>query len=162
MPFAAPARDEPLTDTELEVLRLTGRGFQLPAIARQLGFHKSTAVAHKRHICAKLGARNTTHAIPLAVVAGYRLWRHDAVLPPMKRELRFSEPEVVRLVLSGFSAESIGKTLWLSPGTVGQVALHAKDAMAVHSYGYGELAVRVLRHKLFSPEQLVPRIRPGE
>lgn len=161
MPRPAPARDEPLTSGELEVLRLTGQGFRVAAIAREMGFHKSSVTAYKGNVRAKLGARNIVHAIPLAVVAGYSLWSEKVPPPPVARPLHYSEPEVVRLALSGFSAESIAAQLWLTPGTVSQVLLHAKEAMNVHTYGYGELAVRVLRHKVFTPEQLEPRPRPS-
>lgn len=159
MPRPAPTRDEPLTGTELEVLRLTGAGFRLAAIGREVHLHRCSATEYRAIICTKLGARNIVHAIPLAVVAGYSLWSEKVPPPPVARPLRYSEPEVVRLALSGFSAESIAAQLWLTPGTVRQVLLHAKGAMNVHSYGYGELAVRVLRHKVFTPAQLEPRPR---
>ncbi len=54
---------EPLTDRELEVLRLVAAGLTNRAIAGQLIISISTVKSHVHHICGKLGATNRTQAV---------------------------------------------------------------------------------------------------
>lgn len=53
---------EPLSERELEVLRLVVAGFSNREIARQLVVSPGTAKTHIHHICGKLGVRNRTEA----------------------------------------------------------------------------------------------------
>jgi ATP/maltotriose-dependent transcriptional regulator MalT len=53
---------EPLTDRELEVLRLVVAGLSNREIAEQLVVSPGTAKTHIHHICGKLGVRNRTEA----------------------------------------------------------------------------------------------------
>ena len=57
---------EPLTDRELEVLRLIAAGKRNREIARDLVVTLDTAKKHVSHIFAKLGAANRTEAVAQA------------------------------------------------------------------------------------------------
>jgi LuxR family maltose regulon positive regulatory protein len=54
---------EPLTDREMEVLRLVAAGMTNRAIADQLIVSISTVKSHVHHICGKLAASNRTEAV---------------------------------------------------------------------------------------------------
>jgi LuxR family maltose regulon positive regulatory protein len=53
---------EPLTERELEVLRLAAAGLSNREIARQLVISPGTAKTHLHNVCGKLGVRNRTEA----------------------------------------------------------------------------------------------------
>lgn len=57
---------EPLSERELEVLRLVTAGLSNREIASELIVSPSTVKSHIHHICGKLGARNRTEAAMLA------------------------------------------------------------------------------------------------
>ncbi len=61
---------EPLTDRELEVLRLAAKGFTNKAIGVQLGISDRTVQGHLAHIFAKLQASSRTEAVMRAVSMG--------------------------------------------------------------------------------------------
>jgi LuxR family maltose regulon positive regulatory protein len=54
---------DPLSERELEVLRLLGTELDGPGIARQLGVSLSTVRTHTKHIYAKLGVTNRRAAV---------------------------------------------------------------------------------------------------
>lgn len=61
---------EPLTDRELDVLRLAAKGFTNKAIGVQLHISDRTAQGHLAHIFAKLQANSRTEAVMRAVSLG--------------------------------------------------------------------------------------------
>lgn len=62
---------EPLTDRELDVLRLAARGFTNKAIGIQLGISDRTVQGHLAHIFAKMHAGSRTEAVMRAVSLGW-------------------------------------------------------------------------------------------
>ena len=58
-----PAYVEPLSERELEVMRLLGSDLDGPDIARQLSVSLSTVRTHTQHIYAKLGVNNRRAAV---------------------------------------------------------------------------------------------------
>ena len=58
-----PAYIEPLSERELEVMRLLGSDLDGPGIARQLSVSLSTVRTHTQHIYAKLGVNNRRAAV---------------------------------------------------------------------------------------------------
>jgi DNA-binding NarL/FixJ family response regulator len=62
---------EPLTDRELDVLRLAAKGFTNKAIGMQLGISDRTVQGHLAHIFAKLQANSRTEAVMRAVSLGW-------------------------------------------------------------------------------------------
>ena len=62
---------EPLTDRELEVLTLVGRGFTNKAIGVQLGISDRTVQGHLARIFNKLNASSRTEAVMRAVSLGW-------------------------------------------------------------------------------------------
>jgi DNA-binding NarL/FixJ family response regulator len=71
--FRSPERAEveALTDRELDVLRLTAKGFTNKAIGVQLGISDRTVQGHLAHIFAKLQAASRTEAVMRAVSLGW-------------------------------------------------------------------------------------------
>ncbi len=70
---ARPRRDaalDVLTDSELRVLALVGRGLSNEEIARELFIADTTVRTHLRHILDKLGLRNRVQAVVLAYDTG--------------------------------------------------------------------------------------------
>ena len=65
----APA--EPLTDRELEVIRLAARGYTNKAIGIQLGISDRTVQGHLAHIFDKMHATSRTEAVMRAVSLGW-------------------------------------------------------------------------------------------
>lgn len=65
------ASEEPLTERELEVLRLMAQGLQNKEIANTLVISERTVKFHVSAILAKLGAGNRTEAVRLAVQRGF-------------------------------------------------------------------------------------------
>src|SRR3970040_994267 len=62
---------EPLTDRELDVLRLAAKGFTNKAIGVQLNISNRTVQGHLAHIFAKLQATSRTEAVMRAVSLGW-------------------------------------------------------------------------------------------
>jgi DNA-binding NarL/FixJ family response regulator len=62
---------EPLTDRELDVLRLAAKGFTNKAVGVQLGISDRTVQGHLAHIFAKLQANSRTEAVMRAVSLGW-------------------------------------------------------------------------------------------
>ncbi len=62
---------EPLTDRELDVLRLTAKGFTNKAIGIQLGISDRTVQGHLAHIFAKMQAASRTEAVMRGVTLGW-------------------------------------------------------------------------------------------
>ena len=60
-----------LTVRELEVLRLAAKGLRNREIARELGRTEGTVKEHIRHVMEKLGARDRTHAVTVALQRGF-------------------------------------------------------------------------------------------
>jgi DNA-binding CsgD family transcriptional regulator len=56
-----------LTETETKVLRLVAHGHTLERTAQLLGKSRETVKAQVRVARGRLGARNTTHAVAIAV-----------------------------------------------------------------------------------------------
>jgi DNA-binding NarL/FixJ family response regulator len=71
--FKRPERGavEPLTDRELDVLRLAAKGFTNKAIGLQLSISDRTVQGHLAHIFAKLQATSRTEAVMRAVSLGW-------------------------------------------------------------------------------------------
>lgn len=61
---------EPLTDRELEIIKLTGKGFTNKAIGVQLGISDRTVQNHLANIFQKLNAESRTEAVMRAVSLG--------------------------------------------------------------------------------------------
>jgi DNA-binding NarL/FixJ family response regulator len=68
--IAEHAGDDVLTERELEVLRRVGAGLSNKQIALQLAISEGTVKAHMKSILPKLGARDRTHAVMIAVKRG--------------------------------------------------------------------------------------------
>jgi DNA-binding NarL/FixJ family response regulator len=68
--IAEHAADDALTDREIEVLRRVGAGHSNKQIAFQLAITEGTVKAHMKSILPKLGARDRTHAVMIAVKRG--------------------------------------------------------------------------------------------
>lgn len=64
-------RVESLTDRELEVLRLTAKGYTNKAIGAYLGISDRTVQGHLAHVFDKLRARSRTEAVMRAVSLGW-------------------------------------------------------------------------------------------
>jgi DNA-binding NarL/FixJ family response regulator len=62
---------EPLTDRELEILMLTGKGFTNKAIGIQLNISDRTVQNHLANIFQKLNAENRTEAVMRAIALGF-------------------------------------------------------------------------------------------
>jgi NarL family two-component system response regulator LiaR len=62
---------EPLTDRELDVLRLAAKGFTNKAIGIQLGISDRTVQGHLAHIFDKMQATSRTEAVMRAVALGW-------------------------------------------------------------------------------------------
>lgn len=62
---------EPLTDRELDVLRLAAKGFTNKAIGMQLGISDRTVQGHLAHIFDKMQAASRTEAVMRAVALGW-------------------------------------------------------------------------------------------
>jgi len=66
--LAAPRRPRPpLTPRDRDVLVLSARGKSTAEIATTMGIAERTVEEHVRHACRRLGARNRTHAVAIAI-----------------------------------------------------------------------------------------------
>ena len=61
----------PLTERELEVLRLVAKGWSNKRIAKELGIGERTVAFHVENLLAKLGADNRTEAVVEAIRRGW-------------------------------------------------------------------------------------------
>jgi DNA-binding NarL/FixJ family response regulator len=68
--IAEHAADDALTEREIDVLRRVGSGNSNKQIAFQLAISEGTVKAHMKSILPKLGARDRTHAVMIAVKRG--------------------------------------------------------------------------------------------
>lgn len=72
LPEPEPARAcEPLTERELQVLRLVADGLSTKAVAYKLGIAFKTAACHRYHILEKLGVTETVSAVRWAIREGF-------------------------------------------------------------------------------------------
>lgn len=71
---------EPLTDRELDVLRLAAKGYTNKAIGVQLNISDRTVQGHLAHIFAKLQANSRTEAVMRAVSLGF-ISQNSGTLP---------------------------------------------------------------------------------
>lgn len=62
--------EEPLSEREIEVLKLVATGNSNKEIGERLSITEHTAKAHMKRIVAKLGANDRTHAVTLALSRG--------------------------------------------------------------------------------------------
>jgi DNA-binding NarL/FixJ family response regulator len=62
--------DASLTTREVEVLKLIARGYANKAISAHLVINEETTKTHVKNILAKLGARDRTHAVSVALKRG--------------------------------------------------------------------------------------------
>jgi DNA-binding NarL/FixJ family response regulator len=69
--LAEHAGDEPLSLREIEVLKLVAKGMSNKLIASDLQISEETVKVHMKHIMEKLGARDRTHAVTIAVKRGF-------------------------------------------------------------------------------------------
>lgn len=63
-------REDHLSERELEVLDLVGRGLTADEISSQLYICTSTVVSHRKNMQRKMRARNSTHLVFLACKLG--------------------------------------------------------------------------------------------
>lgn len=68
--LAAHRGNESLSSREIDVLKLVAAGNSNHEIGLRLSVSKETAKAHIKHIMAKLGANDRTHAVTLALARG--------------------------------------------------------------------------------------------
>lgn len=69
--LSGPLRMDLLSGREIEVLRLVSRGHSNQRAATQLGLKEDTIKSHMKTILSKLGARDRTHAVTIALQRGY-------------------------------------------------------------------------------------------
>lgn len=62
---------EPLTAREIEVLRLVAKGHPNKLVASRLEVSAETVKTHLKNIALKLGARDRTHAVTIALDRGF-------------------------------------------------------------------------------------------
>lgn len=73
---------EPLTDRELDVLRLAAKGYTNKAIGIQLSISDRTVQGHLAHIFAKMQATSRTEAVMRAVSLGWITQSSDQIIDP--------------------------------------------------------------------------------
>lgn len=69
--LAQHAMDDSLTQREIEVLQLIGSGCSNKVVADRLAISEDTVKGHVRNILSKLGARDRTHAVTIALKRGF-------------------------------------------------------------------------------------------
>src|SRR5512143_3290344 len=74
-----PVTSEPLTDRELDVLRLAAKGFTNKAIGMQLAISDRTVQGHLAHIFDKMQATSRTEAVMRAVSLGWISQSQDPI-----------------------------------------------------------------------------------
>jgi DNA-binding CsgD family transcriptional regulator len=79
---------EPLTDRETEILAAAAEGETAAETGRRLFLSSETVKGYRKRIIAKLGARNGTHAVVLAIRRG--------LLPMTPQPMRTPAPVRVR------------------------------------------------------------------
>lgn len=70
-----------LTRRELEVVRGTAVGKTSAEIAKEMFLSIETVKSHKRHVIAKLQARNMTHAVAIVAMNAPEALRNDEGRP---------------------------------------------------------------------------------
>ena len=70
MEMAEHHADDVLTDREIEILRQVSGGNANKIVADHLSISEETVKAHMRNILSKLGARDRTHAVTIALKRG--------------------------------------------------------------------------------------------
>jgi DNA-binding NarL/FixJ family response regulator len=68
--YAVDAHKHPLTEREVEIVRLLAVGMRNKEIARSLAIHQETVRAHMKHIFVKLGVHDRTGALSVALRRG--------------------------------------------------------------------------------------------
>ncbi len=68
--YMPPIREDHLSDRELEVLDLVGRGLTADEIGSRLFICTSTVISHRKNMQRKMNARNSTHLVFLACKMG--------------------------------------------------------------------------------------------
>ncbi|HEX3540788.1 MAG TPA: helix-turn-helix transcriptional regulator [Acidimicrobiales bacterium] len=68
---AGPAPDDELKPRDVMVLRLLSEGYSVADIAQELDYAESTIKREVHLIVRRLGARNRTHAVAMAVRASF-------------------------------------------------------------------------------------------
>jgi len=63
--------DSMLSEREIDVLKLVAAGYSNKGVARELDISEDTVKAHVKHIMAKLGARDRTHAVTIGLRRGF-------------------------------------------------------------------------------------------
>jgi len=66
----SPRLAEPLSQSEIRVLRYLPTNLSAPEIARELSVSVNTVRTHIRHVCGKLGAHGRTEAVTRARALG--------------------------------------------------------------------------------------------
>ena len=66
----SPRLAEPLSQSEIRVLRYLPTNLSAPEIARELSVSVNTVRTHIRHVCGKLGAHGRTEAVARARALG--------------------------------------------------------------------------------------------
>lgn len=61
---------EPLTDQEIEILRLTAKGFTAVEIATEKHLAPETVKGYKKRIIYKLDVKNSCHAVAVGIALG--------------------------------------------------------------------------------------------
>lgn len=59
-----------LSPREVQIMELLSRGLTVKEIGESLSISYNTADTHRKRIIGKLGARNVTHAVRLAILNG--------------------------------------------------------------------------------------------
>jgi DNA-binding CsgD family transcriptional regulator len=66
-----PDSRRPITERHTDILQLIAKGASAKETAQQLGIGEQTVKNHLREIYRRLEARNSPHAVALAIAAGY-------------------------------------------------------------------------------------------
>ena len=61
---------EPLTDQEIEVLRLTAKGYTAIEVGAELHLSPETVKGYKKRIIYKLDLKNSCHAVAVGIALG--------------------------------------------------------------------------------------------
>jgi two-component system response regulator DesR len=69
--MSEPASPRPITDRQVALLQLMAEGASAKEASRQLGLTEPTVKRYLHTIYQQLNARNCSHAVALAITAGY-------------------------------------------------------------------------------------------